>query len=319
MIKQEEPPVELESAPCEICGANDPQLIVARPDLLFAGETVYTFCRCGNCGVFYQHPRPTEATIGNLYPHDTSYPSYRRDVAAEPWLRQLDRRYGLAKRCRLITRHVRAGRLLDVGCATGDFLSEMRRYPGWSVLGVEPSTTAGRYAHDQVGLTVVKGTLNNASFADASFDAVTMWDVLEHVYRPREVIAEVARILKPGGVFVVNHPHTESMDRRIFGRLWVGYELPRHTYLYPPDMLRHLMAEYGLREVERVCFYGSHAAAVDSLIYVVERAVGRGPSSRALRKLLRSLPVRVAALPLFIITDRLRLGSNVTAVFVREP
>jgi 2-polyprenyl-3-methyl-5-hydroxy-6-metoxy-1,4-benzoquinol methylase len=206
-----------------------------------------------------------------------------------------------------------------VGCATGDFLSEMRRQPGWSVVGVEPSPAAGRYAHDQVGLTVVTGTLNDAAFADASFDAVTMWDVLEHVYIPREVIAEAARILRPGGVLVVNHPNTESIDRRLFGRLWVGYELPRHIYLYPPAMLRRLMAEYGLREVERACFYGSHAAAVDSLVYWVEQAIGRGWASRAIRKLLRSLPVRVAAAPYFTLTDRLRLGSNVTAVFVREP
>ncbi len=311
--------VELEHPACEICGATAPDPVAARTDLLFGGDTVYTICRCGGCGVLYQHPRPTEATIGQLYPHDTSYPSYRRDVAVEPLLRRLDRRYGLAKRCRLVTRHVQAGHLLDVGCATGDFLSEMRRQPGWSVMGIEPSPTAGRYAHDQVGLTVVAGTLNDAAFADASFDAVTMWDVLEHVYKPREVIAEAARILRPGGVLVVNHPNTASLDRRIFTRLWVGYELPRHLYLYPPELLRQIMAEYGLREVERVCFYGSHAAAVDSLIYLVEQRIGRGWASRILRKILRSLPVRVAAVPYFTLTDRLGLGSNVTAVFARKP
>ena len=311
--------VDLEFPPCEICGADTPEPVASRPDMLFGGDTVYTFCRCGGCGVLYQHPRPSEATMGQLYPHDTSYPSYRRDVATEPLLRRLDRRYGLAKRCRLVTRHVRGGRLLDVGCATGDFLSEMWRQPGWLVLGIEPSPAAGRYAHDQVGLTVVAGTLNDAAFADASFDAVTMWDVLEHVYRPREVIAEAARILRPGGVLVVNHPNTESIDRRLFTRLWVGYELPRHLYLYPPEMLRRLMAEHGLREVERVCFYGSHAAAVDSMIYLFEQFFGRGWASRSLRKVLRSLPVRVAAVPYFVLTDRLRLGSNVTAVFERVP
>jgi SAM-dependent methyltransferase len=146
-----------------------------------------------------------------------------------------------------------------------------------------------------------------------------MWDVLEHVYRPREVIAEAARILRPGGVLVVNHPNTDSIDRHLFARLWVGYELPRHLYLYPPEMLRRLMAEYGLREIERVCFYGSHAAAVDSLIYLFEQYVGRGWASRSLRKVLRSLPVRVAAVPYFALTDRLGRGSNVTAVFERVP
>lgn len=310
--------VELEWRPCEICGADDPEPVAARPDLLFGGAAVYTFCRCRACGVLYQHPRPTEATIGQLYPHDTSYPSYRRAIAAEPLLKQFDRRYGLAKRCRLVRRHVAAGRLLDVGCATGDFLSEMARQPGWSVMGVEPSPDAGRYAAGS-GLTVVRGVLNDGAFAAGSFDAVTMWDVLEHVYDPRAVIAEAARILRPGGVLVVNHPNTASLDRRIFGRLWVGYELPRHLYLYPSEQLGRLMGEYGLREVERTCFYGSHAAAVDSLIYVFEERYGRGRASRQLRLALRSLPVRLAAGPYFLVADRLGLGSNITAVFKREP
>jgi 2-polyprenyl-3-methyl-5-hydroxy-6-metoxy-1,4-benzoquinol methylase len=311
------PAVELERAPCEICGADMPQPVAARADLLFGGPTVYTMCRCGSCGVLYQHPRPTAATIGNLYPPDTSYPSYRKAVQAEPLLKRIDRRYGLAKRCRLVTRHHAPGRLLDVGCATGDFISEMRRQPGWEIVGVEPGPSAARYAAATTGVPVVRGVLNDASFADGSFDVVTMWDVLEHVYQPRAVIAEAARLLRPGGLLIVNHPNTESVDRALFGRLWVGYELPRHLYLFPPELLRSLVAEHGLREVEQVCFYGSHAAAVDSLIYAVEQRIGRGQASAALRKLLRSLPVRVAAAPYFVIADRLRRGSNVTAVFVR--
>ncbi|MEI7643896.1 MAG: class I SAM-dependent methyltransferase [Chloroflexales bacterium] len=319
MIDVSPPSFAYESPPCEICGVDAPVPVATRPDLMLGGDTPYTMCRCGGCGVIYQHPRPTEAMIGRHYPSDTSYPSYRRDVAAEPMLRRLSRRYGLIKRCRLVLRHVRAGRLLDVGCATGDFLSEMRRQPGWSVVGAEPSLAAARYAAGRTGAPILRGLLNDAPFATGIFDAVTMWDVLEHVYRPREVIAEAARILRPGGALVVNHPNTECIDRRVFGEIWVGYDLPRHTYLYPPDLLRQLMGEYGLREVERICLYGSHSVLADNLTYLVERRLGRGGASQLIARALRSLPARLATTPYIAATDRLRRGGNIAAVFVRVP
>lgn len=268
--------------------------------------------------MLYQHPRPSEALIGRHYPADTSYPSYRQAVAAEPILRRLSRRAVLRRRCGLVLRHVRAGRLLDVGCATGDFLAEMRRQPGWSVVGAEPSAAAGRYAAAQSGAPIIRSLLNDAPFATASFDAITMWDVLEHVYRPREVIAEAARILRPGGVLVVNHPNTESLDRSLFGPIWVGYDLPRHTYLYPSVLLARLMVEYGLREAERVCLYGSHSVLADNLTYLAERRLGQGAASRTIAKTLRSLPVRLLAAPYITTIDRLRRGGNITAVFVRD-
>lgn len=310
---------EREAPPCEICGANSPEPAASRSDLMLGGDEIFTMCRCPSCGALYQHPRPTEAAIGQFYPPDSSYPAYRRDPAAEPPLRRLTRRRVLRRRCALVTRHVAAGRLLDVGCATGDFLGEMAQTPGWTVVGAEPSLAAARVAAQNTGAPILRGLLNSAPFADASFDAVTMWDVLEHVYRPREVIAEAARILRPGGVLVVNHPNTASLDRRAFGRLWIGYDLPRHTYLYPPELLRRLMAEQSLREIERVCLYGSHSLLADNLGYLIERRLGRGPASRLIGQALRSLPARLAAAPYVTLIDRLGLGGNIAAVFVREP
>lgn len=305
----------MEYPSCEICGAHDPQPIAQRTDFLLGGDTVYTMCRCGGCGVLYQYPRPTEATMGQHYPSDTSYPAYRPGLDADPPLRRFSRQAVLRRRCALVQRYVQKGRLLDVGCATGDFLSEMRRQPGWSVVGVEPSPPASRYAAEKVGPSIFRGTLNDAPFPDGAFDAVTMWDVLEHVYRPREVIAEVARILRPGGVFVVSHPNIRSIDRQLFGSVWVGYDLPRHTYLYPLELLRQIMAEYHIREVKRTCLYGSHSVLADNLTYL---AGNWGWPYQRIGQALRSLPVRLCATPYIFTLDRLLLGGNVTSVFVRH-
>ncbi|MBX0327757.1 class I SAM-dependent methyltransferase [Oscillochloris sp. ZM17-4] len=306
--------VAMERVPCEVCGADDPRPAAGRADLFLGGDTIYTHCRCGGCGVIYQHPRPTAATIGRLYP-DEDYPEYVPAITAVGWLAQTVRRYGLRKRCRRVTRQVRAGRLLDVGCSTGDFVWEMRRQPGWSAVGIDISPGVVRYAQTQLGVDGAVGVLNRAPFADGSFDAITMWNVFEHVYDPRAVIAEAARLLRPGGALVITHPNLRSVDRRLFGNTWIGYELPRHIYLYPADLLRDLMGECGLREVERSCFYGSHAATATSLTFLIEQAIGRGRLSAALSQLIFSLPARLIAAPYFMLIDRLGMGSNITGVF----
>jgi 2-polyprenyl-3-methyl-5-hydroxy-6-metoxy-1,4-benzoquinol methylase len=283
---------------------------------MYGGEATYTFCRCGGCGVLYQHPRPPRATIGRYYPADDSYPPFRAAVAAEPPLRRFARRRSLLKRCALVQRHVAAGSLLDVGCATGDFLIEMAQQPGWRAFGAEPSAAAARYAA-AAGALVARGSLNTAAFAAGTFDAVTLWDVLEHVYEPRAALGEAVRLLRPGGILVISQPNTGSLDRRLFGDRWVGWELPRHLYLFPPPLLRELATAYGLREVERCCLYGSHSVMADSLTYIAEKRLGSA-AGRRLGRVLRSLPTRLLAAPLFALIDALRLGGNITAVFVRE-
>jgi 2-polyprenyl-3-methyl-5-hydroxy-6-metoxy-1,4-benzoquinol methylase len=305
--------VEFESVACEICGSDERIQVVARPDLFLGGDTLYTMHECQGCGAIYQHPRPTADTIDQFYPSE--YVAYTRSLKVEHWLSRLQRRYGLRKRCGIITRHVARGRLLDVGCATGDFLAEMQHQTGWSVIGVEPSHQAAGYARNEVGLDVVQGVLNEAPFADDSFDAITMWDVLEHVYDPRTVLVCAAQLLRPGGVLVINHPNVESMDRRVFGRYWCGFELPRHIYLFPPQLLQMLLAEHGLVEVERRCLYGSHAASATSLTFILESYFGKNRYTDLAQRFLFSKICRLMFAPLFWLLDQRRGGSNVTVVF----
>ena len=167
-------------------------------------------------------------------------------------------------------------------------------------------------------LDVVEGFLNDPPFPQSTFDAITMWDVLEHVYDPFLVIQMAERLLRPGGILVVNHPNLESIDRKLFGDLWLGYELPRHLYLFPTNLLRKLTGEVGLVEIERKGLYGSHAATASSIMFVVERHLGVGRSSRLIRSILFSRFMRIIAIPYFKLIDALKLGSNVTVVFQKS-
>jgi SAM-dependent methyltransferase len=144
------------------------------------------------------------------------------------------------------------GRLLDVGCATGGLVRHANER-GWQAQGVELSPDAAAYARSR-GLEVFRGDLLEARLPAAHFDLVYMGDVLEHVPDCRTVVAEVARVLKPGGWFYLRGPvTTNSIARalalrlyRALGRTIVLHEVPYHLWEFTPRSLARLMAACGL-------------------------------------------------------------------------
>ena len=102
------------------------------------------------------------------------------------------------------------GRLLDVGCAKGVFLDVARR-EGWQPIGLEISSFASQYARDNFGLEVFTGTLEEAPWLDASFDVITMLDVIEHSTDPSHVLLQARRLLRAGGILVIEMPNARSI------------------------------------------------------------------------------------------------------------
>lgn len=113
------------------------------------------------------------------------------------------------------------GKLLDVGCATGSFLS-LAKAQGWDCCGVEVSEFAAARARERSGCEVFRGTLEEAPFAESSFDAVTMWDLLEHLPDPLNGLERARRLLKPSGILLVNTPNENSLLRRVARLIYRG-------------------------------------------------------------------------------------------------
>jgi SAM-dependent methyltransferase len=302
-----------EHVACQICGEVAYRVIARRSDVMLGGSEVFQMVECLNCSAVYQNPRPTPPRMADYYPAE--YEQYTPAPHTESTYRLMFRRYGLRKRARAVGRLISGGRLLDVGCATGDFLTEMRGLVDWTAYGLEPNYTAVSYARSHAQVDGAQGLLNEPPFARGAFDAITMWDVLEHVYAPKQVIEQAAGLLRTGGMLIINHPNLDSIDRRLFGRLWLGYELPRHLTLFPSPLLNRLMADAGLVEVSRKCLYGSHAATSSSLMYVIASRVSSKRVHDISRKLLFSRLARVMVAPWFKMMDWLRVSSNVTVTF----
>lgn len=141
--------------------------------------------------------------------------------------------------------HPHLGDLLDVGAATGFFL-DLARQRGWKPCGVEPSKYASLVA-SQKDLTVHCGVLEEVNLPDTSFDVVTMWDVIEHVRDPAQLLKAACRVLRPAGTLALNTPDSRSLLARLLGLKWHLVVPPEHLVLFSQDSIRKLLESNGFK------------------------------------------------------------------------
>ena len=139
------------------------------------------------------------------------------------------------------------GRLLDVGCGGGAMLRRMQGL-GWNVEGVDFDGQAVRTARAK-GLKVHLGTIEEQTFPQESFDALTMSHVIEHVPDPRALLRECYRILKPSGRAVVVTPNARSWGHRLYAANWRGLEPPRHLHIFAVGSLKAAIRAAGFQKV----------------------------------------------------------------------
>ncbi len=194
---------------------------------------------CKKCGLVLENPHDDERTLSKVY-------SSLQDRAYED---EYSNRLSLAdQRLRQIHRLIRPSQLLDVGCATGIFAGAAQR-SGWQVVGIDPSQWAIERARaNYPKVSSVQSTLSEAAFPEASFEVITLWDVLEHVSSPSQALSNLRPWLKPSGWLVLNLPNIDSWPARIMGRKWVLF-LREHLWYFSPATLRRLLAKTGFKLV----------------------------------------------------------------------
>jgi SAM-dependent methyltransferase len=212
-------------------------------------------------------PQPTDAELGALYSEEyyVSVDSRERGydgyvTEAENWRRTF--------RDRLRDLPATPGKLLDVGAATGFFV-EQARAVGWDATGVEPSEWAAEYARNELGVDVQTGTLESMQFPDGAFDVVTLWEVIEHLQDPRLTLAEIRRILRPGGRLVLSTPDAGSRAARLSGRRWLGWrKVPEHLFFFDRANLDRLLGRAGFKPVRH-----RYASLTVSAGFALERSM----------------------------------------------
>jgi SAM-dependent methyltransferase len=148
----------------------------------------------------------------------------------------------------LISKYKQGGNILDIGCSSGGFLSTLNT-ANWKLHGIEIAHETAEKARLATGAEVFTGEATQAPFVPNTFDVITSFDVLEHVYEPRHFLSKVHEWLKPGGIFYTTLPNINSWESRIFESFWYGLELPRHLFHFSPQSLGYVMNSLGFQQL----------------------------------------------------------------------
>jgi SAM-dependent methyltransferase len=150
-----------------------------------------------------------------------------------------------------LRRYLRTGtaRILDVGCAAGFFL-EVAEEAGYQAQGVELSPYISQYAREQFGLEVITGTIEAVNLPKASFDLITMWDVIEHLSDPRSALVRAHELLAPGAHIVISTGDISGATARIYGSRWSLLAPPGHLFYFSRKTLFAMLRQTGFEPLD---------------------------------------------------------------------
>jgi len=200
----------------------------------------YPIVRCAGCNLVRSFLREDDLTLSDIY---TRLEDRKYEAEA------VNRRRTALSYLNLVSRFCQEPQtLLDIGCSTGIFLSTAQQ-AGWNVTGLEPSRWAAHLASGRLsGTKIVVSTLDEADFPAENFDVITLWDVIEHLPYPSEVLLSIHRWLKPSGWLFLNTPNIASIPSRALGARWMLL-LREHIWYFSPQTLQMLLAKCGFRLV----------------------------------------------------------------------
>ena len=303
---------EMEWVDCPLCGSYASDLLYTLQDYYTRKPGLFTFVQCLQCNLVYLNPRPTIDSIATYYP--STYESYISLLPENlPWPTRWLVQYGLWKRCRPLLAKS-PGTILDVGCGTGHFLAAMRKYSNWELVGIDRDPQVIAFVREALNIEAYVGRIEESSFPDHAFDAVTMWDSLEHFHYPRRALLKIQHILKPTGVLLLRVPSLDSLDARLFGRFWSGLDAPRHLTVFSQETLCRLLKETGFSVKRLWCMSGSYASFAISLRFSLEYRNLSAVLGRFLQRVIDSPIVSVLSAPYFFILDKLLLGPEITVL-----
>jgi SAM-dependent methyltransferase len=234
---------------CPVCGSSDIHPILTARDHSVSGEE-FVIWQCQSCTLRFTQDVPDENSIGPYYQSQDYISHSNTNKGLLNKLYQAVRKFTLGLKSGLIISHTtQKGRILDIGAGIGAFLNEMKQ-KGWDIDGVEPDYGARQQAKNLFDIDL-KPTPDLNYLPHGTYDAITLWHVLEHVEPLQDYVAQLKKLLTPNGRIFIAVPNYTSLDADLYGNRWAAYDVPRHLYHFTPLSIEVLVQKHGMKIIGR--------------------------------------------------------------------
>jgi 2-polyprenyl-3-methyl-5-hydroxy-6-metoxy-1,4-benzoquinol methylase len=231
---------------CPVCGSADIKNILSAKDYTVSGET-FTIAECNTCSLRFTQDVPDSKSISPYYQSEDYISHTNISKGFINRLYKFVRNRTMIQKRKLIEKStgLNKGELLDVGSGTGTFVNEMKQH-GWRATGLEPAAGARESAKKLYQLEL-KDTDEFYKLPVGSFDAITLWHVLEHVHELQRYMQQLKNLLKENGKLFIAVPNYTSNDAAIYKEQWAAYDVPRHLYHFSPKSMQVLLKKNELK------------------------------------------------------------------------
>lgn len=230
----------LQFVSCNICGNDQTKVLYNLPP--------YNIVKCLNCGLVYLNPRPYPGQMIKVYDSRDYYFSYGKQTdmfyGYPDYTKLRKHLYFVADELMHPIQNKIPGKLLDVGCGMG-FMMKRFQELGWESYGVDVSSYATEYARNELGMNAYTGTADILDFANDFFDIVTIILAIEHMPDPKNTLAVLNKLMRPGATIIIATHDIGGLWPRIAGSKWQHLFVPEHLFFFSRKTLTHLLNETG--------------------------------------------------------------------------
>lgn len=231
---------------CPNCGNANIYNVLSAKDYTVSGEE-FDVWECRNCSQRFTQNIPDQEKIAAYYQSENYISHSNTSKGLINNLYHKVRKRTLLQKKNLVEQITgkSRGNILDIGAGTGAFLNIMKK-ANWDCTGIEPDKHAREKALELYGLKL-KDADTLYSFSSGSFDAITLWHVLEHVHELHKYVDQLRNLLSKDGRLFIAVPNYTSTDAKIYHEFWAAYDVPRHLYHFSPKSMEHLLNGHGLK------------------------------------------------------------------------
>jgi len=288
---------------CASCLSYETETLFSANDKNFhTTEEIFSIVQCTTCGITFTHPQPSPDIVSKYYPK-LYYPVGKN---AEKYIKNHIEPFQHDKIVKVL-RYKKSGRILDVGCGPGYFVREAK-HAGFDAEGIEFSQLAVEYGLKLWDVNIKVDSFLESDFKTLTYDIITLWQVLEHLYHPTRIIEKAKKLLNSGGLLVIAIPNFASFQATFFKQDWYHLEVPRHLFHYTPKSITNLLEKQGFKilDIDFWCREHNGAGFLGSVLQF------NNPNETYFQKVLRKTMGKYATDALAVLESALGKGGTMT-------